>query len=36
MNRLAVFGIGILCGMALQILLIWLYACLKINDIDKK
>lgn len=30
------FSLGILCGMILQILLIFLYCSLKINDIDKK
>lgn len=31
-----VFGIGILCGIILQTILIWLYACIRINHIDKK
>ena len=31
-----VFGIGILCGMVLQTLLVFLYGSLKINNIDKK
>lgn len=36
MSRLAVFGLGILCGMVLQTILIFLYCCLKINSIEKK
>ena len=36
MSRLLVFGLGILCGMVLQTMLILLYACIRINNIDKK
>lgn len=39
MSRLAVFGLGILCGMVLQTMLILLYICIRINhkfDIEKK
>lgn len=36
MSRLLVFGIGILCGMVLLVLLVGIYASLRINDIDKK
>ena len=36
MSRLLVFGLGILCGMVLQTLLIFIYACLRINNIEKK
>lgn len=36
MSRLAVFGLGILCGMVIQTMLIFLYSCLKINSIEKK
>lgn len=30
------FIVGILCGMVIQTLLIFLYASLRINNIDKK
>ncbi len=31
-----IFGLGILCGMLLQTILFWLYASIRINNIDKK
>lgn len=31
-----VFGVGILCGMVLQTFLLFIYAILRINNIDKK
>lgn len=36
MSRLAVFGLGILCGMTLEILLIGIYVSIRTNHIDKK
>lgn len=36
MSRLLVFGLGVLCGIVLQTLLMFLYVTLRINDIDKK
>lgn len=36
MNNISIFSLGILSGMILQTLLIFLYCSLKINDIDKK
>ena len=36
MNKLLLFCLGILCGMIIQTLLIFLYASLRINNIDKK
>ena len=39
MSRLAVFGLGILCGIVIQTMLIFLYSCIRINhkfDIEKK
>lgn len=36
MSRLFVFGLGILCGMVLQLFLISLYITFKKNNIDKK
>lgn len=36
MSRTLVFGLGILTGMVLQTLLIFIYISLRIDDIDKK
>ena len=36
MSRLAVFGLGVLCGIVLQTMLILLYCSLIVNNIDKK
>lgn len=36
MSKFLLFCLGILCGMIIQTLLIFLYASLRINNIDKK
>lgn len=36
MSKLLVFGVGIICGMVLQTILIFMYGVFKINSIDKK
>ena len=36
MNKILIFGIGVACGMVIQTLLIFLYASLRINNVDKK
>lgn len=35
MNNILIFGLGILCGMVLQTLLIFIYGAMRANNIDK-
>lgn len=36
MNKILIFAFGVACGMVIQTLLLFLYASLRINNIDKK
>ena len=36
MNKLLIFGLGILCGMVGTIILLFIYASLRNSDIDKE
>lgn len=36
MNEILIFGTGVLSGIVIQTLLVFIYASLRINDIDKK
>lgn len=36
MNNLLIFGLGMLCGMVALVILTFIYASLRVNNIDKK
>ena len=36
MNKILIFGLGVICGMVGLMLLLFIYVSLRANDIDKK